>query len=330
MMILDLHGQNIALSCADLRVQQQWRQLFAFELATPSANKQATALLVHILITENKPELPQGQPFYSSQFPPLKVFASRAGEISLVPTNEVLIRLNFGAQPATEPIPDIMITMTPFVLESDSFEDVITLALAPMLRRRDLFMIHAFTAAHQGQAVMFVGASGSGKTSSGLALVSGGWEILANDIALLSENGVINALLSPGTVHATPQTLALLPDMEARFQHITKHPYHGKVAIPRQDLLKLPNPLQTAPISAIYFPEVGTGPNHQISALHPAVGLARLMEASIDQWDKPTWLSHVDFLDRLSQQVRFRKLTLGSNLATLSNVLDEKLDSLAR
>ena len=69
------------------------------------------------------------------------------------------------------------------------FEDLTTLALAPLLRRLGLFMIHAFTAALSGKAVMFVGPSGSGKTSCGLALASAGWQILANDVALMQESG---------------------------------------------------------------------------------------------------------------------------------------------
>ena len=69
------------------------------------------------------------------------------------------------------------------------FEDLTTMALAPVLRRRGIYLIHAFSAAANGQALLLCGASGSGKTTTGLALCAAGMQLLANDIAALRRTG---------------------------------------------------------------------------------------------------------------------------------------------
>ncbi len=324
-MIANLHGLSISLRCEEPQVQKQWRDLFDFETLEAAGNKvrPAANITVQVDVTADPPAPPPIQPFYISQFPPIEVYAYPQDGVTLRPSSHVLIQLNLP--PGNRPQADIAVLLTPHILDSDGFEDVLTLGLAPFLRRKGMFMVHAFSAAWQDQAVMFVGPSGSGKTSSGLALISAGWYLLANDIALLNEQSLINALLSPGTVHATPDTLKLIPELSEQFGDHEPHPMHGKVAIPRLDLLQMPDPLLSAPLTTIYFPQIVGREEHETANLFPAVGLARMMEASIDQWDKPTWFHHVDFLDRLSHQVHFRSLSLGQDLATLPALIEKEI-----
>jgi hypothetical protein len=61
----------------------------------------------------------------------------------------------------------------PAALETHGvFEDVVAIGLSPLLRRRGMFLIHAFAAAptpyHAG--VVLIGDIGAGKTTTGLAM----------------------------------------------------------------------------------------------------------------------------------------------------------------
>ncbi len=60
-------------------------------------------------------------------------------------------------------------------------EDLIAISLSPHLRRRQKFLLHAFAAAYEGQAVLLVGGIGAGKTTTGLSLLNAGWQLLSND-----------------------------------------------------------------------------------------------------------------------------------------------------
>ena len=325
-----LHGLSISMQCADEQVQREWRSLFAYEQNPSGAGTSNPDhdILVEVEVSETDLRPPEGDPFYNSHYPPLNVYAQNGQEIVLCPSSQVKIRLNLlNPAESGKPVkPDAIVTLTHQILQDDGFEDVMTLALAPFFRRNGLFMIHAFAAALLGQAVLFVGPRGHGKTSSGLALVLDKWDFLANDIALMREYEGIEALLSPGSIHVSPQTGTFLPQLDKYFQHYSPHQFHGKVAIPRHKLLAQSKPTLSAKLNIVYFPEIGAGQEHKTEQIPRAVGLARLMEASIDQWDKDAWLNHVDFLERLSHQVQFRTLILGQNLPSLPDLLQTELE----
>ncbi|MBK9054231.1 MAG: hypothetical protein IPL78_25960 [Chloroflexi bacterium] len=67
--------------------------------------------------------------------------------------------------------------LTPGLLDSGRFEDLFWVAVAPWLRQRGLFLVHGFAAASpdEQQTILLVGRSGSGKTTTGLALLQTGW-----------------------------------------------------------------------------------------------------------------------------------------------------------
>ena len=331
-MIVNLHGLLIALRTQDERVRRQWRTLFDYELAEQFLDtvSREPQIVLEVKVQNSPPLPPDEKPVYVSNFPPLQVYGRPEDIIILVPSTQVHIHLKLGSPEIgnNRQEADIVVSITPCVLEDDSFEDVITLALAPLLRRRGFFMVHAFSASFEQKAAILVGPSGSGKTTSGLALVYQGWDLLANDIALLRDDEPIAALLSPGTVHVTPVTLALLPELAESHQQYAAHPHHGKSAIPRLALLQLDSPNLSSELKAVYFPEVGHGPRHEIDDMSRAVGLARMLEASMDQWDRQTWHDHMDFLEKVSHQVRFRTLILGQVLHNLPQLLEQDLHRL--
>jgi hypothetical protein len=182
-------------------------------------------------------------------------------------------------------------------------------------------LVHAFTASKNEKAVMFVGPSGSGKTSSGLSLVAAGWHFLANDMALVRQSNATLALLSPGTVQVSPSTISLLPQFSGLLTRYPKKPGKRKISVPRSGIFQKNEKVQSAEVRFILFPTVKGTQEHQVKAVPRAVGLARLMKSSMDQWDKETWKTHVRFLEQLSYQVDFYDLELGKDMAKLPQCL---------
>lgn len=96
-----------------------------------------------------------------------------------------------------------------------AFEDVMLIALAPLYRRRSWFPIHAFAAqSPAGRVALITGAMGSGKTTTGLALLSAGWKLLSNDSPLLAgQAGAIQVLAYPGRLSAFDDSLARFAEL---------------------------------------------------------------------------------------------------------------------
>ena len=133
------------------------------------------------------------------------------------------------------------------------------------------------------------------------------------------------ALLSPGTVHIAPTTFSLLPELKDLSTKYPRNPGYRKVHVPRLEFLPEEAVLLSAPIKVIYFPLIGEKERHGTDAVPRAIGLARLMESSMDQWDQEAWDVHIGFLERLSHAVSFHTLYLGSDMSNLPAFLEENL-----
>ncbi len=101
----------------------------------------------------------------------------------------------------------IRASIKPGALAAGFFEDLVFASLAPMMRQHSTFMIHAFAAAKDNRAVLLVGPTGCGKTTTGLRLCANGWGYLANDVVILNRwEGLIHAYPTPGFIGLTPET----------------------------------------------------------------------------------------------------------------------------
>jgi hypothetical protein len=149
--------------------------------------------------------------------------------------------------------------------------------------------------------------------------------MLANDMTLISQTDVPRALLSPGSVRISSNTFSLLPhysNLQAKYPRISSQ---YKASIPRIEFVDNANPLFSAPIKFILFPTVGAHKIHQLTLIPRAIGLARLLEASLDQWDQGTWENHIGFLENLSHEIEFYELRLGHDMSVLPRILEQSL-----
>jgi hypothetical protein len=199
------------------------------------------------------------------------------------------------------------------------FEDLLAISLSPHLRRRGLFLLHAFAAqSPSGGCALIVGDIGAGKTTTGLALLHAGWKLLSNDSPMLTEAGEgVNVLAYPGLLSAYPDTLARFPELAAAN---TAPAVREKVLFSAE--AAYPNVwAETAPAGAILFPQIEPREDHALKPLPPAEALRLILPHAIEQWDKAMIPAHLALLNRLVQAAPAYRLRLGPNITDLPHLI---------
>lgn len=231
-------------------------------------------------------------------------------------------------------------------------EDLIAIGLSPHLRRRGMFLIHAFAAAltlplqslsSQGEkGVLIVGNIGAGKTTTGMALLNAGWKLLSNDSPIINIEAEI--LSYPGVLAAYPDTFARF-ETTARFavgagpQTKVAHvgPQQGehtgsplpegrkKLIIPAEHIW--PNVwLDRAPAAAIFFPQIESRIDHAVERLSQPEALRLILPHAIEQWDRAMIPAHLAVLSRLIQSAPAYRLRLGPDTSTIPTTISKVLD----
>jgi hypothetical protein len=199
--------------------------------------------------------------------------------------------------------------------EPGVFEDLLAVALSPHLRRRELFLVHAFGAALAGRGVLLVGGVGAGKTTTGISLLEAGWKLLSNDSPAIAAGGLL--LSYPGQLSA-------YPDSYRRFESTATL---GDRSLPRRKIAVQAETVwpdvwcAEASAGAIVFPAVGRDRAHRLHPVDPPEALRRLLPHAIEQWDRPMIPRHLEVLRELVESAPAFDLRLGSAVATLPAVL---------
>jgi len=318
-MLVVIDKAVVELASDDERVLAEWQQLFAGHLAAAFANGRATIAL-SLMLCRTLPALPPGAPFFEEQAGaglPLSAYRPDEGQILLSLPDGSQIRLA-PEQPAAT------IRTTAAVLRAGRLEDLTTIALAPLLRRQGYYMVHAFAAARAGGALLLVGGSGRGKTSTGLNLVTHGWRYLGNDVTLLqAREGRVYALPSPGGVNVSRDSVTLLPQLASLVRDHAPHPADGKYHLPATVVTGgTAGPL---PVQIICFPEVQDTATSRLLPLSRAEALAYLMIDSVDHWDREALAGHINLLQQVTEQARCHRLILGRDVGALPALLGSAL-----
>ncbi|MBX3058705.1 MAG: hypothetical protein KF770_19740 [Anaerolineae bacterium] len=324
-MYLQLHRLTIHLDSEYTAVNQAWRWLFDGWLVDQPAQ---VDIRLQMNLVDELPSLPTSALIFTDSRPlpddigVLSVYAAGPDVVWLFYHDGALVQASLAATVAQ---PTIRGVVMPSALTYGRLEDITFTSLASALRRQGYYLVHAFAAAKDGRAVLIVGASGSGKTTAGLSLLLGGWQLLANDILLLeSRDDGLYALPTPGGVSIRPATFDLLPALK---EWLIVRSSGSSVAVSAQQLTR-GQWAEPARVAAIWLPQIeATRPCSQLQPANRAIALVRLLEESADRWDAAALDAHVNMMEQLAQQTAVYHLLLGQDVVNLPELIEGVLQS---
>jgi len=215
------------------------------------------------------------------------------------------------------------------------FEDLVAIGLSPHLRRRGLFLIHAFAAAVPpplcpprltggitGGAVLLVGSIGSGKTTTGMALLDAGWKLLSNDSPIVTASADI--LSYPGLLAAYPDTFARFEATASLSRPMPETEDRQKLTVAAESIW--PDVwIERAPARAIFFPRIESRVNHAAEPISPPEALRRLLPHAVEQWDHEMIPEHLRVLRLLVESAPASVLRLGPDVKVIPALLVDVL-----
>ncbi len=210
-----------------------------------------------------------------------------------------------------------------------AFEDTLMIALAPLYRRQGWFPLHAFAAlAPDRQAILICGQMGSGKTTTGLALLDAGWKLLSNDSPLLAMRGnQVEALAYPGQLSAFNDSLARFSRLKQFIATPDASSMRQKQVFSAEEAFSEPW-ADRGLVGAVFFPQVVPGLSRsQLIAETPKAAMLKLMPQAIDGWDKAQIPATLQLLNGLVAQVPCFTLKLSPQVEELPKLLAAAQDN---
>jgi hypothetical protein len=338
----NFHGLVIEGLTNDDEVRQHWQTSFASRAVSRPTTSTQPDLSLTLNIVPQVPPRPNGEPVFRKDNLLEYHFAGDAVIAHFPRFGQLRLELARGVTEG-QIIPAALHTY-------GVVEDLIAIGLSPHLRRRGMFLIHAFAASRMQSAptqstpmqsaptqstpaipsapaksgVLIIGNIGAGKTTTGMALLNAGWKLLSNDSPILNQEAEI--LSYPGV-------LAAYPDTFARFE-TTAHLAAGSgehTGSPLQDgpkKLTIPAEqvwpdiwLDRAPAAAIFFPQIEARPDHALERLPQPEALRLILPHAIEQWDRAMIPAHLALLNRLVQSAPAYRLRLGPDTSTIPAVI---------
>jgi hypothetical protein len=203
-------------------------------------------------------------------------------------------------------------------LHPGSLEDLVAIGLSPHLRRRGLYLLHAFAAAREDRAVLLVGDMGAGKTTTGLALLESGWKLLANDSPMLDGQGQV--FRYPGLISAYPNSFAHF----SASAPLAEKEHNGQKIMVAAESLWPGVWAEQAAVCAVLFPQIAPERGHDLHPLTPVETVRRLLPHTMEQWDRETMGMHLAALRRLAERAPGYVLYLGPQVGQIGEMLERE------
>jgi hypothetical protein len=327
-MLVDLHGIVIACVSPDPTIRERWAGSFS---SRPPVFGMSADITFSLRLVAQVLEPPTGEPVFT-QGELLSVYVS-GQRVSIHFPRFGQLRIDLAAHRVEGEI--VQAALDAYGV----FEDVLAMGLASLLRRRGMFLIHAFAASHRHRALLLAGDIGSGKTTTGIGLLGAGWELLSNDSPLLKFDepihpvdaetprpGRVLAMSYPGLLSAYPDTLQRFPELQplsASEEAVSAsgRGSRGKVTFAAESVY--PDVwAEAAPVGAIVFPRVVRVKEHRVARLGEAETLRRLLPNAIDRWDTALIPAHLYLLKTLAATTPAYEVELGENVRTLPVLLE--------
>lgn len=179
------------------------------------------------------------------------------------------------------------------------------------------------------QSILIVAASGSGKSTTALALTDDGWQLQGDDLSLVVQTSRgTQATGFPRPCGIRLPTLDVLPwlrDLPLQ-PAVVQDEFH----LPLEALGRRASPDgRFAPLAAIYFLDKRNQTSHRIGRLDRATALIRLAHEAVQPVEGPADSMASILFGRSAELIATTpafSLSVGPDLATLPTLLDDSLD----
>ncbi len=312
-MIIQLGELRVRLTTQSEAIIAYWSTIFAGALVEDAVDVDIE-LRAHLC--DRLPPLPSQPPFFRDSNEVLTAYTVEGGTL--------LHFLDGGIVLVSDDGKSLHLTLTAEAITKGAIEDMVMVGLAPLLRRRGYFLLHAAGVSKHGKGLIFVGQSHSGKTTTALNLVLSGWELLSNDVILVRQlAGEMLAYPVPDVVTFRPKTLQMLPQLPMEkigLQFVPNIPLADNI-VPASQLVSHWSP--PVPIGALCFSQIGHRPKTLIKTLMQAIALSIVLQESVDMWDSETLTEQTDLLTQLCLTIPCYRVALGTDLAEHSNHFEQ-------
>jgi hypothetical protein len=198
-------------------------------------------------------------------------------------------------------------------------------ALTELLKRRDLFTVHATALEYQGHGVLIPGYSGQGKTTSFLSLLRAGFRYLSDDYPLLRDQGTHTELLAfPMKIDVTDRTIEFFPELRNAALGILQQGIYKKY-FQAEDLYAAVIGSSCRP-AMILFPHVVDIPHSCLEPLPKSRALEAILPQGLLVYDQVVARREFQALSRLVQQVDCYRLHFGRDVLDLPNLITPLLE----
>lgn len=178
------------------------------------------------------------------------------------------------------------------------------------LRKKGLYMLHSGAVALGGKGLLLAGETQSGKTTSALRLVGGGFDFLSDDRCFLRKSGArFEALSFPEPVRVYPANVADLPEfqfLKKDRQKIPKKVFDIKQVYPHSIIDK-------AELKAIAFPCWDAAGESRLEMVSPGQALKEMLPLTMTSLFPDTARVHFEFIADLVEKMPCFRFYLGSD-----------------
>lgn len=213
----------------------------------------------------------------------------------------------------------------PAAMHPDVCRSFFHYALTELLKRRDLFTVHATALEYRGRGVLIPGYSGQGKTTAFLSLLRSGFRYLSDDYPLLRDRGTHLELLAfPMKIDVTDRTIEFFPELRNALPGLLKQGIYKK-NFQAEDLY--PGSLGTSCVPAmVLFPHVADIPHSCLEPLAKSRALEAVMPQGLLVYDQAVARREFQALSRLVQQVDCYRLHFGRDILELPHLIAPLLE----
>jgi hypothetical protein len=201
------------------------------------------------------------------------------------------------------------------------------LALIELLRRRELYTIHATALEKNGLGILIPGNSGRGKTTSFISLLRSGYRYLSDDHPLFRDAGDHAELLPfPIKINVTEDTIAFFPELRDAPDHLL-HPRFPKRAFYAEEVYPTSIGACCRP-ALVLFPQVVDAPRSHLEPLPKSRAMELLLPQALLVYDAEVARREFQVLAKVVQQVDCYRLHFGRDIPDLPKLITPLLEQM--